>query len=121
MNSTPLRIFYLEDNPLLVFHVEAMLEELGHIFVGSASSFSEMVETIGALEIDGALVDIDLIDGRTGPDAAAWLRDHGIPAVFVTGQVLNAAELRSTAARAVIKKPVSASDLAKKLELLRDA
>ena len=28
----PLRIFYLEDNPLIVFHVEAMIEDLGCIF-----------------------------------------------------------------------------------------
>jgi len=117
-NSAPLRIFYLEDNPLIVFHVETIIEDLGHIFVGSANSFSELVETIGALQVDGVLVDIDLADGRTGPDAAAWLHGRGIPALFVTGQELIAAEF-SSAALALVKKPVSIPDLAEKLELFR--
>lgn len=116
--SSPLRVFYLEDNPLIVFHVETMIEDLGHIFVGSASSFSELIETIGALQVDGVLVDIDLADGRTGPDAAAWLHDRGIPALFVTGQELIAAEFPSNAL-ALVKKPVSIPDLAEKLELFR--
>lgn len=113
-----LRIFYLEDNPLIVFHVETMIEDLGHIFVGSASSFAELIQSIDTLEIDGVLVDIDLADGRTGPAAATWLRDRGIPALFVTGQELIAAD-HHAAALALVKKPVSAADLAEKLELFR--
>lgn len=92
--------------------------DLGHIFVGSASSFSELVEVIDELQVDGVLVDIDLADGRTGPDAAAWLHERGIPALFVTGQELIAAEFPSTAL-ALVKKPVLVPDLAEKLELFR--
>lgn len=118
LNKAPLRVFYLEDNPLIVFHVETMIEDLGHIFAGSASSFSELVETIGTLEIDGVLVDIDLADGRTGPVAAAWLGERGIPTLFVTGQELIAAEYPA-AALGLVKKPILAVDLAEKLELFR--
>lgn len=117
-SASPLRVFYLEDNPLIVFHVETMIEDLGHIFVGSASSFSELVEIIDGLQVDGVLVDIDLADGRTGPDAAALLHERGIPALFVTGQELIAAEFLSTAL-ALVKKPVLIPDLAEKLELFR--
>lgn len=116
----PLRIFYLEDNPLIVFHVESMIEDCGHVFAGSASSFSELVQMIETLEIDGALVDIDLADGRTGPAAAAWLRKRGIPALFVTGQEVIAGESRATAL-GLVRKPISASDLAQKLELFRQS
>lgn len=119
LSPSPLRVFYLEDNPLIVFHVETMIEDLGHIFVGSASSFSELVEIIDELQVDGVLVDIDLADGRTGPDAAAWLHERGIPALFVTGQELIAAEFPSTAL-ALVKKPVLVPDLAEKLELFRN-
>ncbi len=118
-HRAPLRIFYLEDNPLIVFHVETMIEDLGHVFAGSASSFSELVETIGTIEIDGVLVDIDLADGRTGPAAAAWLSDRGIPTLFVTGQELIAAEYPA-AALGLVKKPILTADLAEKLELFRD-
>jgi AmiR/NasT family two-component response regulator len=82
---SPLRIFYLEDNPLIVFHVEAMVEDLGHVFVGSARSFADLVKELNTVEVDGVLVDIDLADGRTGPAAAMWLRERGIPSIFVTG------------------------------------
>lgn len=76
---SPLRIFYLEDNPLIVFHVEHMIEDLGHIFAGSLGSFSELKAAADELEMDCALIDIDLSDGPTGPAAAWWLLERGIP------------------------------------------
>lgn len=114
----PLRIFYLEDNPLIVFHVEAMIEDLGHIFAGSLASFAELKQRIDSFEMDGALVDIDLADGRTGLAAAAWLRERGIPALFVTGQERLAIE-HGGIALGTIAKPVVEEDLAEKLQLFR--
>ncbi len=76
----PLRILYLEDNPLIVFHIQAMIEDLGHVFAGSAGSFADLIADFDTLEIDGALVDIDLADGRTGPLAATWLGDAALHA-----------------------------------------
>lgn len=117
--NPPLRIFYLEDNPLIVFHIEAMIEDMGHIFAGSAASFAELRAEFDSLDMDGALVDIDLADGRTGPDAAAWLQERGIASIFVTGQVDVAAE-HSGVALGTISKPVLDEALAKNLELLRE-
>lgn len=114
----PLRIFYLEDNPLIVFHIEAMIEDLGHIFAGSASSFAELKMRFDTFQIDGALVDIDLADGRTGPLAAAWLQERGVASIFVTGQTEVAAE-HAAAALGTIAKPVPVEVLGEKLELLR--
>jgi DNA-binding response OmpR family regulator len=111
----PLRILYLEDNPLIVFHVEAMIEDLGYVFAGSAGSFAELVAGFDAFEMDAALVDIDLADGRTGPAAAAWLQERGIPSIFVTGQMGVAAEYPALSLGA-IAKPISAQELAEKLE-----
>src|SRR4051812_8695262 len=85
-SQKPLRIFYLEDNPLIVFHVQSMIEDLGHVFAGSLGSFAELKDSIDKFEMDGALIDIDLTDGRTGPAAAAWLLSRGIASIFVTGQ-----------------------------------
>ena len=115
----PLRIFYLEDNPLIVFHVEAMIEDLGHVFAGSAAGFAELMAEFDTLEIDGALIDIDLADGRTGPVAAAWLQERGIASIFVTGQAEVAAE-HSGVALGTIAKPVFEEALSKKLELLSE-
>ena len=120
MNSPapPLRIFYLEDNPLIVFHVEAVIEDLGHVFAGSAASFAELTAEFDKLQIDGALIDIDLADGRTGPDAAAWLQERGVASIFVTGQAEVAAE-HPRVVLGTISKPVLEKDLAEKLELLK--
>jgi len=117
-STSPLRIFCLEDNPLIIFQIEAMIEDLGHIFAGSAISFTDLVKRQDLGGIDGVLVDIDLADGRTGPDAAIWLSRQGIPSIFVTGQEAIAAEY-SQVVLATIGKPVDEIELAEKLELFR--
>ncbi|PZN93618.1 MAG: response regulator [Hyphomicrobiales bacterium] len=117
---TPLRIFYLEDNPLIVFHVEAMIEDLGHIFAGSLSSFAELKTSFDEFEMDCALVDIDLTDGSTGPEAAEWLLNKGIPSIFVTGQAAVAAKYTDVSLGMIVK-PVADKDMATKLELFRSA
>ncbi len=82
----PLRVLCLEDNPLIAFHLEQMVEDFGHRFVAAVESFSDLQASFDTLEVDCALVDIDLADGRTGPDAAAWLSSRGVAVIFVTGQ-----------------------------------
>jgi DNA-binding LytR/AlgR family response regulator len=116
--NRPLRVFYLEDNPLIVFHVEAMVEDLGHIFAGSLASFSDLKASIDQIEMDAALIDIDLADGATGPAAAAWLHERGIVSVFVTGQEHIAAE-HTAVSLGTISKPIQLNDFAAKLDLLQ--
>lgn len=113
----PLRVFCLEDNPLLVFHLEQMIEDLGHQFVGASDSLAAL-QGGARVPIDVALVDIDLADGRTGPTAAAWLRDQGVAVGFVTGQVAIAAQHAKISAR-VLAKPFGVADLALFLDDLR--
>lgn len=115
----PLRIYCIEDNPLIVFHIEHLLEDAGHVLVGFADSFSQLKADPVAQNIDGALVDIDLADGRTGPDAAAWLKEQGIPSIFVTGQ-RDVADLYADRAVAVIIKPIVAEDFADKIQRLEN-
>ena len=115
----PLRIFCLEDNPLIVFHLEHMLEDMGHIFAGSAESFSALRAQADPIAVDGALVDIDLSDGRTGPQAASWLRERRIPTIFVTGQERIAAQ-HAHLSVGIIVKPISPPELADRIELFRN-
>jgi CheY-like chemotaxis protein len=114
--TRPLRIFYLEDNSLIVFHVEALLQDLGYVFAGSLSSFADLKRNFAQLEIDAALIDIDLADGRTGPDAATWLKQRGIPSLFVTGQDATAAS-HASAVLGIVRKPIEPAELAKQLLL----
>ncbi|NML13287.1 response regulator [Sphingobium sp. AR-3-1] len=112
-----LRIYCVEDNPLIVFHIEHLIEEAGHVLVGFADSFSQLKGDPVVADIDGALVDIDLADGRTGPDAAAWLKQRGIPSIFVTGQQ-DVADIYADRVVAVVIKPIVADEFAHKISLL---
>ncbi|RYD87867.1 MAG: response regulator [Sphingobacteriales bacterium] len=112
-----MRIFYLEDNPLIVFHVEQLIEDLGHTFAGSLDSFVALKSQVDDFPMDVALIDIDLADGRTGPEAARWLGSFDVPCFFLTGQ----AQLATDDAHLVlgiISKPVNLQDLAEKLSLV---
>ena len=81
-----MKIFCLEDNALVVMHLEDIIEASGHEFAGSAASFGEARSLWQELDFDLGLIDIDLTDGQTGIDAARWLKERRIPACFVTGQ-----------------------------------
>lgn len=102
----PLRVLCVEDNPLIVFHLQQMIEDLGHRFVQAFEAFDEMRDQVDVTQIDCALVDIDLNDGRTGPDAAAWLHERGVPTLFVTGQDQLARGLGEIVV-GIVTKPIS--------------
>ena len=116
----PLRVFCLEDNPLIVFHLEQMIEDLGHVFAGSLESFAELQAQASTIDMDCALVDIDLADGASGPSAVAWLLASNIPAVFVTGQESVATQYSGIAV-GIVGKPISQASLVVALNQLRDA
>lgn len=113
-----MRIFCLEDNPLIVLHLEQMIEDLGYVFVGALESFADLQDRFSSLDMDGALVDIDLADGRTGPAAAAWLSERGVSTIFMTGQERVAAQ-HADVSLGFVTKPVSPADFAAKLKLFR--
>lgn len=116
--TPPLRLYCVEDNALIVFHLQQLIEDAGHLFVGSADSFAELKADPEIAGIDGALVDIDLADGTTGPEAVAWLKARGVPSLFVTGQE-DIAERYSGLTRGVIVKPIATADFTGKLMLLK--
>lgn len=113
----PLSVFCLEDNPLIVFHLEQMIEDLGHFFAGSVESFIYLKTEASTTEMDCALIDIDLSDGPTGPQALAWLVNRGVPCAFVTGQAAVAAKYADLAL-AVVAKPIQKFELAAALRCL---
>jgi DNA-binding LytR/AlgR family response regulator len=113
-----LRVFCIEDNPLIVLHLEMLIEELGHIAAGSIDSFAGLRSGIERPDFDVALVDIDLADGRTGGDAAAWLKARGCPSIFITGQEQLAKTYEEIAVGAIVK-PVTSDLLASSLGALQ--
>lgn len=107
------RIFCIEDNALIVMHLEMLIEEAGFVFAGGVASFADLKER--EINFDLALVDIDLADGRTGGEAAAWLHARGLPCIFVTGQDEVAQRYRDVAV-GLIAKPIATKAFRQTLE-----
>lgn len=99
----PARILIVEDEMLVAGHIEMILEDMGHLPVGIATTFDE-VRRMAQQKPDIALVDCNLRDGLTGPSIGAWLTEQGVSVVFMTA---NPSVLRPELHKAlgVVSKP----------------
>lgn len=77
------RILIVEDQPLIALCLEEAVIELGHRPAGMASNKSKAL-ALGA-NADVALVDVDLLDGPTGPEIGKSLAENDVSVVFITG------------------------------------
>ncbi|MDP8920192.1 MAG: response regulator [Pseudomonadota bacterium] len=76
------RILILEDDPSIAFDLQAILEDEGHVVVGVVSSVLEAYEHLDD-RFDCALLDIDVIGGKSFGVAEALLERH-VPFAFVS-------------------------------------
>lgn len=79
-----LRILVVEDEALILMEMEDMLLELGCDIVGPASTVAKALAAIGANELDGALLDMNLGGEHVLP-VAEMLSARGVPYLMVTG------------------------------------
>lgn len=79
-----LRVLLVEDEALVAMMIEDVLSELGHEVVAVVGRLTAAIEQANTLNVDIAVLDLNLNGERTDPVAAA-LRSRGIPFVFATG------------------------------------
>jgi len=103
------RILLVEDEMLVAVLIEELLENLGCDVVASVARPAQALKAIEGLEIDAALLDLNL-GGQDGFAVAARLEERGIPFVFATGYGGGAAEGRFEG-RPVLAKPFSPTQL----------
>lgn len=84
MTNAPLRILIVEDEILIAFELESLLQDEGYEPVGIAPTSREALALARELAPDLALVDIHLADGPTGVEVARGLAQSGITALFMT-------------------------------------
>ena len=77
-----MRILILEDDPFIALDLQAIIEGEGHDVVGVFDSLAEAGEHLGE-GFDFALLDIDVVDGKSFELAAALL-ERRIPFAFVS-------------------------------------
>ena len=100
----PLRVLIVEDEAILIMHLEVMLEEAGHIIVGTAMSAKDAIEQIHAVRPELVLLDVHLGGGPSGLDVARAVRDQdNLTIVFVTANVLKLDDDMHGAAGAIAK------------------
>lgn len=82
--QTARRVLIVEDEVLLAMHLEDLLLELGHEIVGKATRIDEALELAREIDIDFAILDVNVAGTKSFP-VANVLRQRGIPFAFATG------------------------------------
>jgi DNA-binding NtrC family response regulator len=96
------RILVVEDEPIVAMMLEDLLEDLGAVTVGPASTVSEASRLIDGHALNGAILDINLGTERSHA-IALRLQDLGVPFIFATGYGTSAAG--AFAETEIVEKP----------------
>lgn len=100
----------VEDEFAVLLLIEEMLTSLGCEITDTASDLPKALDRVAGVEVDAALLDINLAGDKVYP-VAEVLRQRAIPIVFSTGYGL-AGIAPEWADYPVIQKPFSRQDLA---------
>jgi CheY-like chemotaxis protein len=79
-----LRVFVVEDEPVIRMLVVDMIEELGCRVVAEAGNIGEAVRLAQSGDFDLAILDVNL-HGEMASSAAELIQARGLPLIFATG------------------------------------
>lgn len=106
------RILIVEDEFLIATTACEMLQELGALVIGPASTIAEALALTETEDIDAALLDINL-HGHSSAAVAARLEERCVPIVFATGY--GKGDGKDSMGRYVLGKPYTQEKLAAQL------
>ena len=100
-------VLVVEDDPILALDLSTILANAGYEVLGPVSTSLAALEVATIKKPAFALVDINLIDGRSaGIDVARRLKEHGTQCLLMSGAGHEARSNRD-AALGVLEKPFS--------------
>lgn len=111
-NLAGLRVLVIEDESLIAMHVESLLEQLGCKVIGFAGTVESALASVQTLEMDVALLDMNLHGARADQVAQA-IKARGVPLVFMSGDQDLDEEWRGHAA---IRKPFQLDQMRREIE-----
>ena len=87
--TEPMRVLLVEDEALILMQLEALVEDAGHLVVGTAMYCAEAIDLARAVRPNLAFVDLSLADGGSGLVVAEALKEmRDVLVVFVTANPL---------------------------------
>ena len=86
------RIMVVEDEPLVAFDNENMLQDAGYAVIATVASYADAAGVIEREALDLILTDISLAGEGSGVDVARAAAARGIPVLFVTGNCTKEAQ-----------------------------
>ena len=107
------RVLLVEDEALIAMMLEDYLTDLGYQVVATASRLEDAMEKARSIQIDVAVLDVNLA-GQVSYPVAEILRQRSIPFIFATGYGTDGLPDRLSNAL-VLGKPFVLSQLAKAL------
>jgi DNA-binding response OmpR family regulator len=111
------RILIVEDEPLVAFDNENMLQDADYEIVGTVDCYAAAAAAIAAEQIDLVLTDISLAGDGDGLDVARAAVAKGVPVLMVTG---NCSEEARALAVGCLAKPYSERVLLNALAAIDD-
>lgn len=111
------RIMIVEDEPLVAFDNEYMLQDAGYVVVATVDNFAAAAEAIEIEQIDLVLTDITLAGEGNGIDVARAASARNVPVLMVTG---HCSEEAKTLAVGCLSKPYSERVLLAALDAVDD-
>lgn len=113
--GVPAQVLIVEDELLAAWHVEAIIQDLGHVVCGIEARGEDAVRAAAELAPDIVFMDVNLGTGFDGIEAARRIRTSTpIAVVFVTayGDTTTREKIAAAVPGALIlQKPVSPNDI----------
>lgn len=83
-----LRVLVVEDEFLIAADLTDLIEERGHVVIGTAATLEKALRLVDGNPPDTATVDLRLKRGESGADVAgALLERFGVRSIFVSGNL----------------------------------
>lgn len=121
--ASPLRVVVVEDEAVIAFEIEDILEGFGVDVVGMAANAEKAVELVESQRPDCVTMDISLHGPRDGIDVAHEIYERfGVRSIFISAYGDENARSRAEPAAPIgwVTKPIRTHELAALLDLLRD-
>lgn len=114
-----MKIYIVEDEPLITATAESALKKHGYTVLGDADCFEDALEDIAKLSPDLVLLDIQLEGEKDGIDIAKQLDTLHIPYLYLTSQTDPSTIIRvkETQPLGYIVKPFTEAGLRSNIEL----